>query len=266
MQILTAANKAYFGALLNLVGSAHFWAENYTLTVYDLGLGERLCKEVQKWRNVTLVPLFLQSGIPQHCSQIREYAWKPFVIEHALRTHQQVLWIDAGSDFRSPLSTIERLLQQNGYFLVQGQDQDMTQMSHSNTYEYLGHDKIDFKDKQHYSANLQAYAKDGPVFGKIVQAMQQAAGSQKCIAPTGSNISNHRFDQTVLSILAYTCGIELQTHTHLLAARRTQLQAKPEMESDRLVYTGRGSSKEYAFFIRDRNDNLLYEKYRNQSA
>ena len=258
MQIITAANKLYFGALLNLVGSLHYWSGNYEITVYDLGLGDRLLNEIKKWRNVVLVENFLDSSIPDHCSNLLQYAWKPYVIDHALSSYDQVLWIDAGSDTREPLYRIEQLFRRDGHFFAQGQDLDMTVMSLPQTYKLLGCDRADFRGKGHYCAGLQGYTRYSLAYDKILQPMLEAASIPECIAPMGSNSQNHRYDQTLLSIFAYRSGLALPPNTHLLAALRSQLQTDPKVVSSRIVYSARRTSIEYIWAVKNHKGEQLY--------
>ena len=263
MIVVTAASKRYFGALINLVGSLHYWESDHQITVYDLGLGTRQLEEMNRWRNVSVKERFLDMGIPPHCRNLYQYAWKPYAIADSLQTHDRVLWIDAGSDIRAPLKSIDDFLSKEGYFLTQGQDLDMTLMSHSATYEFLGFNKNDFLGKPHYSANLQGYLIEGLATERILTPMLKAASVKDCIAPPGSNLSNHRFDQTILSIFAYSSGMNLNPQTELLACSRAQLQQDHELPSNMIVYTARGRSDDYKFYVRDTQGDLLYKKYFN---
>ena len=102
MVIVTAADSRYFIGLANLVGSVHYWSSATEIVIYDLGLDHRQLDEVGRWRNVRQVGGFLDREIPDHCRKLRLYAWKPLVIEDAIRQHESVLWVDAGSDLRAP--------------------------------------------------------------------------------------------------------------------------------------------------------------------
>lgn len=269
MHIVTAANRGYFGALINLVGSIHHWNPDSQIIIYDLGVGQRLADEADRWNNVTVKREFLNTNIPEHCRQLRQYAWKPYAMCDAIQTHEHILWIDAGSDVRAPLNVIEELLYQDGHFFAQGQDVDMTGKSLDRTYKLLGQDKRDFVGKPHYAGNLQGYSRGRSAAAKILEPLKQAAGVAECIAPSGANLSNHRFDQTLLSILIYASDIKIEHHTDLITASRHELSFDPFLHSDRVIFTARRSNKDYMYCVRDREKRLIYnhlKKYNNQST
>jgi len=259
MIFITAANSHYFNGLMNLVGSIHFWSPDRKIVIFNLGLTYRQIKEINKWNNAALVNNWLSSDLPEHCRVIHIYAWKPVIINHAIKQHSSILWIDAGSDIRAPVAEIQNHIDQDGHFFVQGQDTDMTLMSHDNCYRSMGTRKALFQRKEHFAGNLQGYKRRSQAHNMILDPLYLCALNPECIAPEGSDLSNHRFDQTLLSILIYQSGLSVQPHTYLLAAHRHQLNVDPKKQSDAIVYTARCSSQEYVCWIRDRSNKLLYE-------
>ena len=258
MIIVTAASQQYFGALINLIGSIHYWAPDTRILVYDLGIKQGLLAEILDWKYVTLAERFLDREFPPHLSELFCYAWKPAAIADAIHQHEQVLWIDAGSDVRGPLDRISALLSEDGHFFVCGQDTDMTLKSQDNTYSEMGHDKSEFTGKEHFSANLQGYVRGSRAHLEILNPMLEFAMRPQVIAPQGSNLRNHRFDQTVLSILLYSAGFRVNEHTELLAAERNQLNSDPMLAGHRLIYTSRGKSREYVYHVRNKQGQLKY--------
>jgi hypothetical protein len=250
MIIATAANSRYFIGLKNLVGSIHFWAPNKNILIYDLGLQKTFLEEISNWQNVTIVRNFVPQNAPKHCRIIHTYAWKPLAIYHAIQRHPSVLWIDAGSDLRAPMTPIETYLEEEGHFFVQGQDLDMTLKSHENCYQAMGTSKENFKGKQHFAGSLQGYTQKGKAYELILKPLYQYALQRNCIAPSGSNLSNHRFDQTVLSILIYQSQLPITPHTQLLSAHRYELNPNLEQASSAIIYTARCSSSEYVKQLR----------------
>ncbi|NER20752.1 MAG: DUF1647 domain-containing protein [Symploca sp. SIO1B1] len=245
MFIITAANSPYFWGLENLVGSIHFWAPEQQIIIYNLGLNQDLIEEINTWKNTSIVNRFLPKNVPEHCKVIHYYAWKPLAIYHAIHHHQSLLWVDAGSDFRAPLTTLQSHLEQDGHLFVQGQDLDMTLMSHDGCYEAMGTKKAYFQGKQHFAGNLQGYVQNGKAHKLILEPLYRNALNRDCIAPPGSNLTNHRFDQTVLSILIYQSELSVVPRTNLLSAHRQELHPEPEQPSSATVYTARCSSEEY---------------------
>ncbi len=258
MVIVTAANEPYFSGLLNLVGSIHYWSSDSQIFIYDLGLSESQLREITHWCNVEVVRSVPGKSAPAHCKKLTQYAWKPVVLLHAIQHNEKFLWIDAGSDVRAPISPIECALKADGHFFVQGQDLDMTKMSHHGTYQKMGTTKSAFAGKPHFAGNLQAYIRNRPAHEKILKPLCAAALEKNCIAPPGSNLSNHRYDQTLLSIIIYQSGLPVSQNTHLLAAQRNQLHPDPLQASDRVIYTARCSTTDYVHQVRDVSDQLRY--------
>ncbi len=258
MVIVSAANEAYFSGLLNLVGSMHYWSPESQIIIYDLGLTDSQLREIAHWRNAHLVQNFFGNEIPAHCKQLKLYAWKPVILLDAIQQNEAILWLDAGSDIRASIEPIKISLETEGHFFVQGQDLDMTKMSHHGSYLKLGATKEEFRGKPHFAGNLQAYVRNGRAHEKILKPLDAAAREKHCIAPPGSNLSNHRYDQTLLSILIYQSDLPVAPQTHLLAAQRNQLHPDPLQSSDYVIYTTRCSSLEYVHQLRDERNQLRY--------
>ena len=79
-----------------------------------------------------------------------------------------------------------------------------------------------------------------------------AACEKKCIAPFGSSLRNHRYDQSILSLIAYSRSFEVKDQTHLLSADRGELSADPQQPSERLIFTARGTSQDYLLHLQRR--------------
>lgn len=260
MVIVTAADQTYFGGLINLIGSIHFWNPEVQVMVYDLGLESRLCEEIGKWRNVTFVPGFLLRDLPSHCRKLNVYAWKAFVIQDALAQHETILWLDAGTDLRSSILPIQLCIQQQGYFFVQGQDVDMTLRSHDACYDSLGLIKHEFSGKPHYAGAVQGYVRNSEIHVNVLNKLVEFSAREECIAPPGSNLSNHRYDQTLLSIILYRLQTPVLEQTRFLASDKKYLNKDPFAPSEKIIFTGRARYRDYSFQVRDTQGGYLYGK------
>ncbi|XP_013409229.1 uncharacterized protein LOC106172863 [Lingula anatina] len=246
--VVTGASDGYFGGLRNLVGSIHFWEPRTNIVVYDLGLANFQKRLISQWCWTTLLS-FDFAQYPAHVSVLKEYAWKPVIMKDAVDKYGKILWIDAGSDVRGPLKKIDKYLSQDGHFLVQGQDEDMTLFSHNATFKYFSSSKEEFLKKPSYSGNLQGWVRGSRAYIDILLPLKACALTPECITPPGSMLFNHRYDQTALSILAYKSGLPITPHTELLAAERRQLSENYRQPSDMVVYTARQYSSDYAYSL-----------------
>ncbi len=266
MNVVTAANSVYFKGLKNLVGSIHFWNPDVNITVFDLGIEYRHIKEIITWKNTALIHNWIGKDLPAHCKSIHTYAWKPIVLHHAISNMTSLLWIDAGSDIRARLTQIKRLIHRDGHFFAQGQDHDMTLTSCPDSYLQMD-TRIDrFEGKPHFAGSIQGYRQNSQAHREILNPLYKYALIGDCIAPKGSNLTNHRFDQTLLSVLIYRSGLPIQPHTRLLASRRADLQANPFTPSRAIVYTARCSSREYVGWIQKRSFSFDRQNGAGQAA
>ncbi|MFO1284929.1 MAG: hypothetical protein U1F51_21155 [Burkholderiales bacterium] len=262
MVVATGASSRYFRALANLVGSIHHWAPGTTIAVFDLGLAPAERERIGGWcdcrlhwapdgppRNVLLDGRRLRRP---HLAIPGLYAWKPLAIRQAVDEYRRVLWLDAGSDARGPLDPIERALETDGHFLARGQDLDMTERLHPGCARRMGRTVADFAGRPSYAANTQGYERGAEADSRILDPMLAAALDRRTIAPIGATVLGHRFDQSLLSIIAYTSGLAIRDRTDLVAAHRHEVELDPRRASARRIYTARATSSDYTLCLRSR--------------
>ncbi len=259
MVIATGADSKYFRGLMNFVGSVHYWMPGTKVAVFNLGLETKELDAVSAWRGCELrwagngPPVnLLVGGKWKYCPHVRElkkYAWKPAALVEAVDAYGTVLWLDAGSDLRGSIDMVAEILAREGCFLVKGQDLDMTAKLHTKCPRQLGLRAIDFAGKPSFAGNTQGYVRGSAAAQKVLQPMYEAACEKDCIAPFGSSLRNHRYDQSILSLIAYSCGLELKDHTYLLSAHRSELESDPTKPSTRRIYTARCTSLDYIRYL-----------------
>jgi len=238
MVVVTGADDRYFRALKNLVASLHYWEPRTLIAVVSLGLSTANYDIASTWDNVCM-----HSG-PE--TELKQYAWKPTAIKQLADLYGTVLWIDAGSSVRGPLASIREYLTNDGHFLVQGQDSDMKPWCHARTFSYFNLNKTSFNAGPSYSGNLQGWVSNSTLARMVLDGTCSCALRPACIAPKGSSLANYRYDQSVLSLLAYKSGLNITAHTELMAASRKQLSSDPKHRSKMVVWTSRGRDHEYA--------------------
>ena len=253
MVIVTGADEAYYSPLRNFAASLKHWAPHRKLVVYNLGMTDLQLKDIPKWTNV--MDLKWKSGIPQslpdHVHSLKNYAWKSIIINETVHEYKSIFWLDAGCTFTSPIDAIEEIIHHNGVFLVRGQDEDMKKLSHEGTYGALGYNKHKFRTQgkghtklmsPHYAGGVQGHVYPSRFVDSIVVPNAQCAMDANCIAPKGSFLGNHRFDQTSLSILAYQSTVQAPSYTEYVAGGREQLAEDLRQPSERIFWTSRGAN------------------------
>jgi hypothetical protein len=125
-----------------------------------------------------------------------------------------------------------------GMFLVKGQDMDM-KLSAPESYLWFNTTKEKLPTGPHFSGNTQAYLYPSRYYDAVVAANAQCALTAECIAPTGSSLRNHRYDQTTLSIAAYHPKVRAPHYTEYLAYAIAQLSRDLLKPSTKFVWTSR---------------------------
>lgn len=243
--VLSYASDSYMKGLSELAASLRYWAPHVRLCVYSLGLSTDNVRTIEAWPNVIEVVWRngYPKGIPPHATKGKVYAWKPIAIAETVKRFGKVLIFDAGSVIRGPLDPVERILESTGIFLVWGQDDNMMPKAHEKIFEWFNYTKSTFVAGPHYSGNTQGYLYPSEWFDNIVLPSYKCAMDKECIQPEGSSLSNHRYDQTSLSIIAYQHHVMAQPHTEFLASSNPQTNFRQPAE--KLIWTARSGSNHY---------------------
>lgn len=256
MVIATGANGAYFNAITNLIASLQYWSPRNRVVVYNLGLTDPQLRRIKSWPNVKAVE-WDEGGIPSHYpDHVRDpkiFAWKLLAIDRTLRRHSnRTVWLDAGSTVTGPLDPLERILEQTGSVLTWGQDDDMTFWSMTRTYEYFNATKSHFRGYPHYSGNTQGFLLPSAAHDDVLAPSVRCALAKECIDKPDrkrrGDTGGHRYDQTIMSIIAYRPDVTPRHHTEYLAGTTEDLSSGGNLSlaSDKVVYTSRKSCRYYA--------------------
>ena len=261
MVLVTGATGTYMRGLRNFVASARYWAPHHPVVVYNLGtMSDENIAEIQSWSNV--LSLEWKDGLPDHypahIKYGKKYAWKPLILNETVHKYGSIFWMDAGSTLAGPVTPVENVLHRTGLFLVKGQDLDMRGMAHKGSFAWFNISHPDaYQLGPHFSGNTQGYLYPSRYIDSIVIPNAECALQPSCIMPDGSDLHNHRFDQTTLSLLAYQPQVKAPHYTEYLAASRPQLQPNLKAPSFRFVWTARQGCQFYADLYAKRQDLIL---------
>jgi len=89
--LVTAGNEPFFDRLRNLIGSAHYWAPDMPIIVYDLGFTGGQHEQIKSWRNVE-VRVFDYSKYPEHFRDLHTYAFKPTIMLETVKERMKILY------------------------------------------------------------------------------------------------------------------------------------------------------------------------------
>ncbi|CAF1654899.1 unnamed protein product, partial [Didymodactylos carnosus] len=209
--IVTCISQSFYDRLENLIGSIHYYERGLKIIVYDMGLSEWQLSKLNCMENV-FVETFNYDIYPLHIHDLNNYAFKALIVKQAIDKYGSIFYSDAGSEFRSTLSSIADNIERNGYFLTQ-QKSFINSLTHEDTFRYFNVNKnaLEYQD-HHCSAGLIGINKKNVDFyNNILLPFVNCSLVKECIAPQLSSVTKHRFDQSVLSILIkknkkYTCS------------------------------------------------------------
>jgi hypothetical protein len=175
------------------------------------------------------------------------YAWKPIIVQETLAKYKMIFWLDAGNTLKGPITPIEDIVKRNGIVLFHGQDESMTPKAHHKSYEWFNFTKATMVTGPHISGNTQAWLSPSRYVESLVNCNAKCAMDPNCIAPEGSGLGNHRYDQTTLSLCAYHPKVWPNHHTEYLAASSQQVPKNAREPAYRMVYTARQAEIAYTF-------------------
>ena len=209
MIIITGADSSHFKSLCQFLSSLLKHESNITVITYDLGLDQQEVEHINKLFPKIETRKFNFESYPDYFNikkNAGEYAWKPVIFCDVLeefKTH--VCWMDAGNLVTAPLTILRKITYQIGLYSPQSSG-TIGEWTHPNCFQYLNGETNLLAERNLNGACISMiYSNDLAL--KIARAWKACALTKDCIAPVGSNRSNHRQDQSVLSILAHQVGI-----------------------------------------------------------
>lgn len=209
MILITGASDNHFKSLCIFINSVlKFGNLNKNMfIIYDLGLAdininilkvfqEKFANIIFKKFNYIHYPSWYDITI-----NAGEYAWKPAIIYEIYKEYPDeiLLWMDAGNILKYDINYLENIII-NNYLYSPVSSGNINKWTHQTTIEHLN------------PVNLYEENRNGACFGfntKIqwikyfIEEFYKLSCDKKCIAPDGSDRSNHRQDQAIFTILYY---------------------------------------------------------------
>lgn len=252
--IVTGASSNHFRSLLALLESLTALDSVPTLeakiVVFDLGLAAEEIEELSLAFPSAEHRRLDWSSYPSHVSNLRNFAWKPLIIQKAVQeercgqptrdadvrvdggqcegacgwdegTCDVVFWLDAGcviSDatlFANFLSAgqgnVPLIGDERGALLTQSNGK-VGALTHKSTLIQLGGQGLE--DEWQANGGIVGFQRGSRAIVELLQPWADCALDVACISPSGSSRANHRHDQSALSILVHAQGYRL----HLLSS------------------------------------------------
>ena len=217
--VATAASAEYFLALMNLVGSLHHYEPDTPILVYDLGLSQRQLHVVRAYVDGVIVVPFMFDEFPPHVRDLGNYAWKACVVLDAVSRFGSVLFLDAGMELRYFLPDLRaRLAAQGAWFVAAVHDMPLHTRVHPGQYRALGLDggvAFSASGAPHPSlaVGMMGWCSASALWHELFTPWLRCSLQLECILPRGANASNHRWEQSALSLLFFSRDAQLQAST-----------------------------------------------------
>jgi hypothetical protein len=209
LSLVTGADSSHFLSLLQFLASVVHHEPDIMVRAYDLGLHPSEREELEQKFSRYLLPRFDYAAHPPHVNISKgagRYAWKPIIVwQTLLETAGPVCWMDAGNMLTGPLHAIRALLRQRGFFSFNSRG-TANEWTHPAMLSYFGLTADWAAGKRNLSGSCVAFHPRSLAALRLARRWRNGALVKKCIAPRGSNRSNHRQDQALLTVLAHLHG------------------------------------------------------------
>jgi len=199
LAIVAAASENHARPLFHLLESLDRHERGTEIFLYDIGLAPASrAKLEQQGRTVTS---FRFDDYPAHvdAKNLRTYAWKPAIIHELMRARGlPLLWLDAGDLVHRRLDALRAELARSGFY-SRHSGQQIYNWCHPATARALGVEP-EIMLERNYNAAIVGFG-DCELGRTLIRDWYEAAMNPEIICPEGATTKNHRFDQTILSVL-----------------------------------------------------------------
>jgi hypothetical protein len=204
LTIITASDFSHENSLKNLLISIRIFEPSARVVVYDLGMNPLSMTELKKEFSNFSFRRFPFEDYPSYYNikvDAGAYAWKPAALEESKPLNGFVIWLDAGDVLTGRLIFLRKTLKIYGFFSPYsiGSIEDWTFPQTIKDFSVSNN----LLKARNLGANVVAFDSKDSNAVKLIESWISASKNKSLIAPHGSSRSNHRQDQSLLTILAY---------------------------------------------------------------
>lgn len=211
LTIITAASQNHSKSLIQFLCSLIVHKVPFdNLFIYDLGLEPNVLITIHKMfptQNMR-IRTFCYYKYPSYFNiekNAGQYAWKPVIIAEVADEIRKGLlfWCDAGNKVVDDLQPLMDFMKTNSIYTPSSLGV-LSDWTHPDTIQYM--DASHLCGKTCRNAAQVCFSLNEETM-RFIERWSSYAQVEECIAPLGSDRTNHRHDQSILSILYY-CFIE----------------------------------------------------------
>jgi hypothetical protein len=211
---ITASDSSHEKSLLNLVASITHSSSDSKIYVWDLGMSESSVNSLLLMSDRVSVTRFDFQSKPAHFSMHQKsgsYAWKSWCILEVfenLRDGSILIWLDAGCLVSKNLSELHSITRFLGFFMKMS-DGKVSKWTHPLTLQALTHKRNSdlsptrLANQRNFSAAVICLDSKRVWVRRILNEWANLSLEESVISPEGSDKTNHRFDQSLLTIILY---------------------------------------------------------------
>ncbi|WP_318840676.1 DUF1647 domain-containing protein [Reichenbachiella ulvae] len=206
--IVSAANSRYYKNFCQLMHSFNKLKEyqNSRVILYDLGLSESEAEIIQN-KEIALFEYveyrkFKFEEYPEFVRpQFNTYSWKPIIIHTvAKEIKASFLWMDSANCILKNLNPIWSEIESTYSYAPISGSGTLKDWTVQETLDYLNVPKK-FYNQPNRAGNTFGFFSGSEAIMRLLDRWESFALIKECIRPEGANRSNHRDDQSLLTIL-----------------------------------------------------------------
>lgn len=208
LTIVVASSQAHAASLIQFLCSliVHQVVFDHLL-IYDLGLEPSTLitiKEMFSTHSNMKIRSFCYYKYPPYFNienNAGQYAWKPVILSEVGHEVKKglLLWCDAGNKVKDDLHPLIEFMKENSIYLPMSST-PISKCTHPDTIAYMG--ATDISSRPCRDAGQVCFSLNEKTL-KLLDDWATHAQVEQCIAPMGSDRSNHRYDSSLLSVLYY---------------------------------------------------------------
>lgn len=207
--IITAADAYYFRTFCQFAYTFNSQKEykNSELICYDLGFNDKQLSHLNTL--VRIIPKltvrkFNFSSYPDFVGlEYKTYSFKPIMIKEVFEEKKgNLLWLDSATILFNPLNYVWEQINKHSIYAPIGGSGTLKEWTVQETLDYMGVPKVNYS-KSNICGCMCGFGYEKNEVRELVAEWEKYSLIHECIKPKNANRTNHRDDQSLLTILLY---------------------------------------------------------------
>ena len=201
---VTAIDERFVGNCEKLLLSFNKNLYKNQFVLYDLGCSSDSLEKLKKINKNIKIKKYTHELIPGKFEKdsLSSYNWKPIIINEVLNKYRsKVVWLDSGNTINKKIIFLKIALTSNKILVVKSSNQ-VHELSHKDTLSALSINKNILK-RNNFAGGLVGIDYTSEKYTKFIFEWMKYSQIKEIITPIGSNENNHRYDQTILTLLLH---------------------------------------------------------------